>query len=132
MTSQATEYLEAYAEYSKVLRTWFVAYGIGAPVLLLTNDVLSKALRASGCARFVAGSFLAGVLLQVVVASFNKASMWALYYGETQPSFKVSRWYRAGYWFSEAFWIDLTVDLLTMMLFGLATWTAFDVLVITS
>ncbi len=63
MTSQAEDYLEAYAEYSKVTRMWFVAYGIGAPVLFLTNDALLKILKKSGCARCVAGFFLAGVLL---------------------------------------------------------------------
>ena len=41
--NKAEEYLNAYAEHSKTLRTWLVAYGIGAPVLLdgsqpLTDD----------------------------------------------------------------------------------------------
>jgi hypothetical protein len=29
---------QAYAEYNKTLRTWFVAFGIGGPALFLVND----------------------------------------------------------------------------------------------
>jgi hypothetical protein len=127
MSGQATEYLEAYAEHSKVIRTWFVAYGIGAPVLLLTNDALARALKSSGNARVIAGCFLAAVVLQVVLAAANKFSMWGLYYGETNDPFKATAKYRIAFWFSEAFWIDLLIDLATMVLFGLATWRAFGI-----
>ena len=34
-------YFRAYEEYSKLIRTWLVAYGVGAPVLLFTNDRLA-------------------------------------------------------------------------------------------
>ncbi len=57
MSNQATEYLEAYAEHSKVIRTWFVAYGIGAPVLLLTNEALARTLKASGSVRVTQPAF---------------------------------------------------------------------------
>ena len=30
-------HFENYAEYAKTLRSWLVAYGIGGPVLFLTN-----------------------------------------------------------------------------------------------
>jgi len=93
MNDQADGYLDAYGEHAKVLRTWLVAYGIGAPVLLVTNDAVSKAIRASGEAKFIAGCFLIGVAFQVLLATLNKASMWALYYGEENKSFKASRSY---------------------------------------
>lgn len=127
MPTTAEEYLSAYAEYSKVLRTWFVAYGIGAPVLLFTNNALTQTVKASGYARFVGGLFLVGVLFQLILASANKASMWALYYGEIRPRFKARRRYKFAYWLSEAFWIDFIVDITTMLLFGLATWRVFNV-----
>lgn len=47
-TTNAEHYFQAYAEYSKVLRTWLVAYGIGAPVLLLTNEPLAKSRQRLG------------------------------------------------------------------------------------
>ncbi len=40
-------YYKVYEEYSKTLRTWFVAYGIGAPVLVLNNDELRRAVVVS-------------------------------------------------------------------------------------
>ena len=76
MTTEREEYFKAYEEYSKVLRTWFVAYGIGGPVLLLTNQTLAKAIKASGQGKSLAALFLAGVALQVVLAALNKFSMW--------------------------------------------------------
>ena len=40
-------YGEAFTRYENMLRTWFVAYGIGGPVLFMTQDSLRKALAAS-------------------------------------------------------------------------------------
>lgn len=37
---QKLEYFESYNEYNKILRSWFVAFGIGGPVIFLTNDAL--------------------------------------------------------------------------------------------
>ncbi len=78
MTTDRAEYFAAYEEYSKVLRTWFVAYGIGGPVLLLTNEALAKAIKTSGQGRGLAALFLIGVGLQVVLAAMNKFSMWGI------------------------------------------------------
>jgi len=82
MTTDREAYFDAYQEYSKVLRTWFVVYGIGGPVLLLTNETLARALKASGEGKCLAAFFLAGVALQVVLAALNKFSMWGIYFGE--------------------------------------------------
>jgi hypothetical protein len=125
----SNEYLDVYGEHAKVLRTWLVAYGIGAPVLLLTNESVSKAIKASGQGKVIAGCFLLGVALQVLLATFNKNSMWALYYGEENHSSKARSWYKLAYWFSESFWIDLLVDTGTLVLFALASWKGFGTLI---
>jgi len=130
MATKAEEYLEAYGEFSKVLRTWFVAYGIGAPVLLVTNETVSRVIKASGSAKTIAGCFLAGVALQILLATSNKAAMWVLYYGEENQSFKQGSSYELGYWFSEHISIDLFVDAVTLVLFGIATWKAFGKLIL--
>src|ERR1700693_6036282 len=57
-----------YAEFAKTLRTWFVAYGIGAPVILLTNKELWAAVQRSGSASHIAEIFLAGAFLQIFQA----------------------------------------------------------------
>lgn len=125
MSSQAEEYLEAYGEHARILRSWLVAYGIGAPVLLMTNDAFAVAVQESKSAQLIAGFFLAGVALQVVLSAVNKASMWGLYYGEITPSFKKVVWYRVAHWLSERFWTDLLIDMVTMGVFVLATYKAF-------
>jgi len=129
MPTAQESYLSAYSEYSKTIRTWFVAYGIGAPALLLTNADLARALRGSGHVREIALLFLIGVGLQVALAAANKASMWGNYYGETKLSFKKTKRYAVGYWFSEQYWIDLSVDLLSFAAFALATSWVFLVVV---
>lgn len=125
MGTQADEYLNAYGEHARTLRTWLVAYGIGAPVLLMTNDSFSLAVRESGSAKLMAGFFLAGVALQVLLSAINKGSMWGLYYGETALTFKRSAWYKLAFGLSERYWIDFVVDVVTLILFVVATWKAF-------
>ena len=130
MGTKSEEYLATYAEHSKVLRTWLVAYGIGAPVLLVTNDTISKAIKASGDGKIIAGCFLSGVALQIFLATLNKASMWGIYYGEENQSFKTSIRYKLTFWFSENYCIDFVADIATLVVFGIATWKAFGLLVL--
>ena len=72
----AAEFYKAYEEHSKVLRTWLVAYGVGAPVLFLTNDSLAAKLGASAESGEIGGLFLGGVAFQVFLAVLNKTVMW--------------------------------------------------------
>ncbi len=125
MATQSDEYLEAYGEHARILRSWLVAYGIGAPVLLMTNDAFALAVQDSNNARLIAGCFLAGVALQVGLSAVNKALMWGLYYGEITPAFKKVVWYRIAHWLSERYWTDLLIDVLTIGLFIVATSKAF-------
>jgi hypothetical protein len=123
-------FFKAYEEYSKVLRTWFVAYGIGAPVVFLTNEVMSKTVLNSPNAPYIGGAFLIGVALQVILAAVNKHCMWALYYGDTETTFQKTSSYRIANWISERIWIDLTADVITFALFARATWLAYELLMI--
>lgn len=61
--------------------TWLVAYGIGAPVLFLTQSGVADALRKTGAARSIALTFLVGVSVQVLSALLYKTTMWQLYMG---------------------------------------------------
>src|SRR5688500_2717515 len=82
MSDLGDGYFKVYEEYSKTLRTWFVAYGIAAPAFLLSSDSLRTAITNAGVARSIGALFLVGVGLQVVLAAINKAAMWLLYYYE--------------------------------------------------
>jgi hypothetical protein len=126
---RASSFYEAYEGHSKLLRTWLVAYGIGTPVIFLTNDSLWQTLAQSGYAAKVGTLFLTGVGLQVLLATVNKTVMWALYFGEVSPRFKQKWLYRLADGASESFWLDMLVDVITIVFFVLATICTFQVVV---
>ncbi|HEV2328791.1 MAG TPA: hypothetical protein VGY56_08400 [Verrucomicrobiae bacterium] len=119
---------EDFYGYAKVLQAWFVAYGIGGPVLLFTNDALRSKIVASGCARSITSAFLIGVGLQVLLTIFNKAALWNCYKGEREPKLRETRAYRVSNWFAYILWFDLIVDLGSLGLFAYSTYRAFTVL----
>jgi hypothetical protein len=131
MSTLGDGYYKAYEEYSKTLRTWLVAYGIGAPALLLSSDGLRKAIVDAGAAPAVGALFLIGVGLQVTIAAINKSTMWAMYYLEdVAPPVEGQEpwWGKLAVWLSEQFWIDLLIDVGTGAMFILATAKIFWVL----
>jgi hypothetical protein len=115
----------AYETHAKTLRTWLVAYGVGAPVVFLSNEKLWSLLRDAGLAPYLAISFLAGVAIQVGVTAINKMVMWALYYGESRPEYRRRRRYRFADTLSEQLWLDVAADFATIAAFGVGTYCAF-------
>jgi hypothetical protein len=124
-----SEYYAPYAEFAKTLRTWFVAYGIGGPIVFLSNDTALLALMKSGKFAWIGLLFLLGGVLQIISALLNKHSMWYLYFGEIYPHTQVRNSYRLSNWYADQGWIDIVLDLTTVVLFGWATWLAFSVVV---
>jgi hypothetical protein len=121
-------FFESYASYSTTLRTWLIAYGVGVPALLLTHDPLVQRVLASGRAPDIAKSFLAGVGFQVVGAFLYKSAMWYLFIGHDRPRVRKAWQYKAADWLSEAFWLDWALDLASILLFAVGTYTFFKVL----
>jgi len=121
---EAKEYFSAYSEGAKMLRAWFIAYGVGGPVLFLTQEGISSRILESGQANFIVYLFLAGVLFQVVIALINKWVNWILY-AYANPSDKKSRTQKTSYEvadvISEQFWLDMLADLGSIFTFGWAT-----------
>jgi len=115
-------YYEPYADYHRNVRLWFLAYGIGAPVLLAQVDGALTALRSSGVLKLATALFLAGVAIQVVAALLYKTAMWYLYMDElghiAETSFRV----RVSCWLSAAYWFEALLDVATLACFGIATW----------
>ena len=114
-------YLEAYARFANTLRTWLIAYGVGGPVLIATNQFLSTKLANAGLLGGVAFYFLLGVGLQVVAALILKCAMWYLYLGEEKNELQQSKRYKFACWASEAFWLELLLDGGTITFFGIAS-----------
>jgi hypothetical protein len=127
-TTSEKSFHEGYAEFAKTLRNWFIAYGIGAPVLLLSQNELFKRVAETQKVAQVAGFFLAGVLAQVVQAFLFKIAMWYLHIGEQDLDFKKTCRYAISDWISEAFWLDILLDLLSLGSFGAATYALFLIL----
>ena len=86
MSSNGDGYFKVYEEHMKTVRAWFVAYGIGGPVLFITQKEFATILVGSGSAKLVAVLFLLGVFLQVFVAVLNKWVNWGLYYYNAYPN----------------------------------------------
>jgi hypothetical protein len=126
---EAAEYFRVYEDYAKNLRTWFVAYGIGGPVLFVSNEGLAKRLASSHAGPAIAAFFLAGVVLQIALAMINKNAMWACYWSSRYPDEAHKRRFRFAHWISGQYLIDVGVDVLTTGSFAIATWGAFRVIV---
>jgi hypothetical protein len=124
-TTDRDEYFKAYQEHAKTLKTWFVAYGVGVLILLITKDRPWDAIIKSGYAMRVAGLSVAGVSAQVLISLMNKVSNWFCYYGEFRPDFKLKSPYKVARWFEGQFWVDCLVDLFTLAAFVWSTWYLF-------
>lgn len=126
-SSQKDGHFQNYADYSRTLRAWLVAYGVGGPVLFLTNDAIASRVAISGHARQIVTLFLTGVALQILLALVNKWSAWQMYRGAGDPGYQQRRRYRAWHVVNSCSWIDFWVDLLSLMAFVLATWKVLNV-----
>jgi hypothetical protein len=59
--------------------------------------------------------------LQIFLALLYKSAMWYLYLGEYEPDVKQSRLFKISNSLSEAYWLEVLGDFLTLVLFGGAT-----------
>ena len=119
---EETGFYAAYSDFAKNLRIWFLAYGIGATALFVTNEPAAKKLLGSGHALHVVYLLVAGVAVQVFVAVLYKGIMWFLYMGELFPDRKTSCVYKLADRVSTRYWPELVCDLATIACFGGATW----------
>ena len=110
-TETPEELFEQYWRYATHLRTWFIAFGVGALVLLTRSDVVvSKMPDASK--RCVVVLLGIGLFLQVLLALVNKlVHYWAYRHCVVYHP----KWYHeAAKRVSSWFLIDLVVDVATL------------------
>ena len=124
---KGAEEFSAYLEYNRVLRAWFVAFGVGGPALFLINPQVGARLVEKGQLRAVAAMFLVGTGSQVLGAVLNKISNWYVYRGSNDVTYQVKWQFKFFNWFVHQFWIDVLLDLSTITLFGCATWRLLTV-----
>ncbi|HED38433.1 MAG TPA: hypothetical protein ENI76_09365 [Ignavibacteria bacterium] len=120
-------HLRAYEEYSKTVKGWFIAYGVGAPVLFLTQDNISKAIIKSGEGKCIVSLFLVGVVLQVFIALVNKWNNWHIHfaYNNEKKLEEQTKLVQFCCLLSQQSWIDICIDVLTFVLFIWASTKVF-------
>jgi hypothetical protein len=117
-SDERKEYFSVYVEYNKVLRTWFVTFGIGGPLLLLANPAITATLIKKASLRPVVFAFLVGCAVQILNVILNKTSSWYAHSfcdDETaQPNSLIRFLIRT----QKMYWIDAVVDITTFIVFG--------------
>jgi hypothetical protein len=119
--TEKEDYFPSYAAFAKLLRTWLVGFGIGVPILFCSQDAFSDILERPSMAITIIVMFLGGVVIQVIAALLYKTTMWYLYCGERDEEFKKSMRYDFFDWVSEQYWLEVLIDLITILLFAIAT-----------
>jgi len=118
-------YLESYQSFARSLRTWLIAYGIGAPVLFASQPAFSEMLRNKNAVAPVIYVFLAGMAVQIATSLLYKVTMWYIMWGALKPEFKQSKRYKFFNRLSELIWPELLLDVASIAAF---TWATVKVL----
>ena len=126
---QESGFYTAYAEFAKNLRVWFLAYGIGATAIFVTNEGAGKRLLSSGAAEGVVYLFLIGVGLQILLAFVYKTAMWYLYMGEFDAKEKESWRHSIADRISNSYSLEFLCDVATIFCFGAATYQLIKVFI---
>lgn len=139
--SDSARFAATYAEYNKVLRTWFVAFGVGAPGSLLLSEDARSLLRDSACPKFTLLALTFGVATQIGIAVLNKYVAWCNVHIELKRDdmdnlkntdsilkHKYPFIYRIAD-LTESIWIDLIVDVITAAVFAFAIWNIIGAVV---
>ncbi len=122
-----SEWGEAFDRYESMLRTWFVAYGIGGPVLIMTQDSLRTRLVAAPRGKLIVILFLLGLACQVIESFLYKMTNWYRYYRDAVHDAEPHRRYRFSDWVYHHYCVDIIFDLLTIGMFAAATVMAFPI-----
>ncbi|MGN7724698.1 hypothetical protein ACTJIL_02600 [Luteimonas sp. 22616] len=138
-TSDYDGHFVNYAEYSKTLRSWLVAYGIGAPVLFLLSKDAPETISRSPHLKTIVTLFVVGVALQIFLSFLNKWAAWNMYRGAYAKQLESrgdsecdnhhkSKTYRIWCFINKQSWIDMAVDVGALGCFSVATWIVLEAL----
>ena len=117
-------FYEPYSHLARTLRGWLVAYGIGGPVLMMSQDLFSDAVVESGNGRLISILFLLGLALQIAEALIQKYSMAVFYESELDISVVERRRYRAAAFFTDQYLLSIVFDVATIAAFSIGTYLA--------
>lgn len=119
---------EAYRHHSATCRAWLVAFGVGLPIFLASNDKVWNAFSGTPGARGTLYLYLVAVAIQVCVSLVDKYAGWfclsAIWKLRATDSFTA----KVGYLWIEKDWPSFLADLISIALFAYATWRVVQVL----
>lgn len=124
-----TGHYEVYDKFARKMKYWLIAYGIGGPVLFVSQDAIAQKIIESGRAITITLFFLIGVALQIAISLYHKLVMWYPYWAGDIPERRQTWKFQFSVWASENMCIDLIVDILTIILFVLATFLVMGTLI---
>ena len=130
-----SRFSDKYSEYNKVLRTWFVAFGVGVPGTLLLNTDTRILVTESGSAEFLLLCLLGGTALQIFVTFLNKYVAWSndlildRKAGRNPSDPPAGPITKAIASLAEKIWIDFAIDVITGVLFMLALARLYAILI---
>lgn len=122
-------FYEAYSGFAKTLRTWLIAFGVGAPIIFFQSPEAWAALGKNGAVRPFVYCFLIGIAIQVFCSLLFKTAMWYLYMSELGEIQEDAWQFTASQWVSTAYWLELFLDVATISLFTYATFRAVQTVV---
>ena len=118
---QDRDFYAAYASFSNLLRAWLAAYGIGAPVLFVSQEHIARVVVQSGEGRMIVFVFLFGLAVQVLAALFYKSTLAYLYFGQRKVALQSTRRYRLSERIFHSHVLEFTFDVATILAYGWAT-----------
>jgi len=114
--SKEPDIFEQYWRHASILRSWFIAFGIGGVILFISNPSAFESL-SSDFKKSIIILFLVGVLLQILLALLNKITHWYEYYGEKDKLFQETKRYKWSIIIANTISIDIITDLFTFGFF---------------
>jgi hypothetical protein len=123
----SAETFQAYFEYNRILRTWFVGFGIGGPAIFLINEKVGARLAEAHLLKWVVMLFLCGAAAQILGAFFNKVANWYVYEGTIDDKAKGGWRHKLAEWYVDHFALDILFDVTSITAFGWAAWLLLTV-----
>lgn len=121
-------YEEAYRLHAGTSRAWLVAFGVGIPIFLASNEKVWTAFSNAENSRCITYIFLSGVALQVIQSLMDKYADWfclSVIYGLRKNDTSCAQFGK--YWLTDDR-PSIILDALSVALFGYASFLIINVL----
>jgi hypothetical protein len=105
-----------------------IAFGVGLPVFLASNENLWRKFSHAYVARSIAYLFLGGTALQVLVSLIDKYTDWSCLSAVEGLRNTDSIGATVGVWWQKHDWPSILIDIASIVLFGYANYWVLQIL----